>query len=117
MACQRLDPQTVTLAVEPIAHASAVMRGQPVPDQHHRSVLLELMQLGEELDERFVVVGARTQLDDEMRVGAIGFVASAPARDTRFQLNRWFRTGVRPRRAQIARTDGNTGTPDSSSNT
>jgi hypothetical protein len=32
-------------------------------------------------------------------------------------LKRWFRTGVWPRGAQVARTDGSSDTPDSSSNT
>ena len=86
IAWQRLDPQPVTLAVEPVVHASAVMRGQPVPDQHHRSVLLKLMQLGEELDERFVVVGARTQLEDEMRVAAIRFVGKCTGQGQPFPV-------------------------------
>jgi hypothetical protein len=44
------------------------MRGQDVPDQHHRSLLFELVQLGQEFDQGLVVVGTRMQLEDEMRV-------------------------------------------------
>jgi hypothetical protein len=47
-------------------------RGRAVP--HHRSLLFELVRLAEKVNKRFVVVGTRTKLEDEMRVTAIGFV-------------------------------------------
>ena len=75
------------------------------------------MDIGQELDEQLVVVGTRTQLEDEMSIAAIGFVGQAPATDSRFQTNRWRSTGVRPLAAQVARTDGSSETPDSSSKT
>ncbi len=38
------------------------------PDQDHRSVLLKVDQVRQELDQRFIVVGARTQLEYEVGV-------------------------------------------------
>jgi hypothetical protein len=37
--------------------------------------------------------------------------------DSRFQTNRWRNTGVWPLGAQVARTEGSSETPDSSSKT
>jgi hypothetical protein len=37
--------------------------------------------------------------------------------DSRFQTNRWRNTGVWPLGAYVARTEGSSDTPDSSSNT
>ena len=48
------------------------------------------------VDPTFVVVGARTQLEDKTRVAAIGLQARAPANDSRFQANRWCSTGGGP---------------------
>src|SRR5262249_36825016 len=45
-----------------------------------------------------------------------GSYARPPANDNRFQLNRWCSTGVQPLGAHVARTDGSSETPDSSSN-
>jgi hypothetical protein len=90
------------------------MRRQAIPDQQHRT-LLDFVQIAQELDECFVVVGARTQLEEQVRIPAIRLVASAPASDSRFQLNGWCSTGVWPRGAHVARTEGSSETPDSSS--
>jgi len=49
------------------------MGGQSVPDQQH-ATLFDRVQLAQELDQCFVVVGARTQLEDEVSIAAIGFV-------------------------------------------
>jgi hypothetical protein len=50
------------------------MGGQAIPQQQQPSTGFELMQIDEEVDQRFAVVGARTQLKYEMSVTAIGFV-------------------------------------------
>jgi hypothetical protein len=50
------------------------MRGQTIPQQQQPAAGFELMQLDEEFDQRFAVVGARTQLKYEMSVTAIRFV-------------------------------------------
>jgi hypothetical protein len=49
------------------------MRRQSVPDEQHWP-LLDLVQLAQEVDQQFVVLGARTQLEDEVRITAIRFV-------------------------------------------
>jgi hypothetical protein len=74
IAGQAFNPEPVMLAGDPLAHASAAMRRQAVPDQHYRALLLELAQLAQELDQGLIVVGTRTELEDEMRVAAIRFV-------------------------------------------
>jgi hypothetical protein len=83
---QRLDAQPVALAGDPLQHASAAMRGQAVPDQH--ATMLDMVHIGQEVNERFVAVGARTPLEDEVSIAAIGSHARAPANDSRFQANR-----------------------------
>jgi hypothetical protein len=71
---QRLSAQPVVLSGNPVQHAAAAMCGQPIPDQQHRALLLQLMQVAQEFDKGFLVVGARTQLKDEVGITAIGFV-------------------------------------------
>ena len=90
VAWQLLDPELVTLASDPVAHASTVMRGQSVPDQHHRSLLFELVELGEKLDQGLIVVGTRTQLEHEMRIAAIGFVRECPGQGQPFPVEPMF---------------------------
>jgi hypothetical protein len=63
-----------TLARDPVHYSSAAMRGQPVPEQDHRAVLLEFAQVAQELNQGFIVVGTRTPLEHEEGVTAIGFV-------------------------------------------
>ncbi len=70
---QSFDAQPIALAGDPVQHAPAAMRGQPVPDQQH-ATLLDVVHVGQELNQRLVVVGARTQLEDEVRIATIGFV-------------------------------------------
>src|SRR5918911_1939377 len=62
---KRLGGQPVALAGDPFAHTSASVRRQAVPDQQH-ATLLEVAQLAQELDEAFVIVGARTELEDKV---------------------------------------------------
>jgi hypothetical protein len=69
-----LDPQPDALVGSPLHHPSAAMRGQPVPQQDHRTVPLNLMHICQKLDQHFVVVGARPQLENEVSVTGIGFV-------------------------------------------
>ena len=73
VAWEWLDGQPVLLAGDPVAHPMASMRRQSVPDEQHWP-LLDLVQLAQELDQQFVVIGARTQLEDEVRITAIRFV-------------------------------------------
>ncbi len=55
-------------------------------------------------------------MEDEVGVGTIGFIRQTPAIDSRFHA-KWRRsTGVWPLGAQVARTEGSSDTPDSSSN-
>ena len=63
------------------------MRGQSIPDQQH-STVFGLVELAQELNQCFVVIGARTQLKEEVSIAAIGFVRQGPASDNRFQANR-----------------------------
>jgi len=49
------------------------MRWQAVPDEQH-ATLLDRVHVAQELDEHFVVVGARTQLEHEVSITAIWFV-------------------------------------------
>src|SRR6266542_3388401 len=73
IARQRLDAQPIALAGDPLQHVSAAMRGQSVPDQQHPTVL-DVVHIRQELNERFVVVGARTQFEDQVCITAIRFV-------------------------------------------
>ncbi len=73
IAREWLDGQPVPLAGDPVAHPMAPMRRQSVPDEQHRP-LLEFVHLAQEVDQQFVVVGARTQFEDEVRSTAIRFV-------------------------------------------
>ena len=90
------------------------MRWQAVPDQDHPT-LLESVHVVQELDEGLVVVGTRTQLENEVSIAAIRFVDEGTGYREPFQPNRWRSTGVWPPGAQVARTAGSSDTPDSSS--
>src|SRR5947209_5222729 len=61
------------LAGDPVANPTVAMRGQSIPDQKHWA-LFDLIQLAQEFDQRFIVVGARTQFKEEVSIAAIGFV-------------------------------------------
>src|SRR6266852_3483145 len=74
IAWQRLNAQPIALVGDPVQHASAAVRWESIPDQDDRALLLMLMHFAEKVDQGFIVVGARTQLKDEVGVTAIGFV-------------------------------------------
>src|SRR5437016_12871087 len=95
---------------------SAAMRRQSVPDQQHGTPL-DLVQLGQELDQCFVVVGARTQFKEEVRITAVGFVRQGTSQRQPFPGEAMVKHGCWPLGAQVARTDGSSDTPDPSSNT
>ena len=71
---QSLDSEPVPLAGDPIRHAPAPMRRQPIPDQQHQAVGLMLMQFRQKFDQCFTVVGARTQRKDEVRIATVRLV-------------------------------------------
>ena len=71
---QSLDGEPVALAGDPIRHAPAPMRRQPIPDQQHQAVHLMLMQFRQKSDQCFIVVGARTQRKDEVRIATVRLV-------------------------------------------
>jgi hypothetical protein len=56
------------------------MRRQSVPDQEH-GPLLDCLHVAQELNQRFVVVGARTQFEDQVRSTAIRFRLDDPIAD------------------------------------
>src|SRR6266849_7866986 len=68
VAWQCLDAQPIALAGDQVQHAAAAMRGQSVPQQEHGAVLLEFVQERQKLDKCCSVVGARTQLENQMCV-------------------------------------------------
>jgi len=117
VAREWLNGQPVALAGDPVAHLMAAMRRQAVPDEQHWP-LLEFDQLGQEVDQQFVVIGARTQFEDEVRSTAIRFVGQCAGERQPFPIEavaqHWRATGAG---AQVARTEGSSETPDSSSKT
>src|SRR5262249_7451993 len=74
IAWQPLHRQPGALAIDPVRDAPAAMGWQTVPQEHHRTPSFELMQFHQELEQAQAVVGARTQLKDEVRITAIGLI-------------------------------------------
>jgi len=62
--------EPLSLTRYPRGHTPTAVSGQSVPDEQQWT-LLNLVQLAQELNECFVVIGARSQLEDEMRVTTI----------------------------------------------
>jgi hypothetical protein len=81
-------------------------------DQHWTP--LDVVQIAQEGDKTFIVMGARTPFEDEVRIPAIQFVGKRPGQGQLFPIDWWRSTSVCPP-AQVSRTEGS-GTPDSSSN-
>src|SRR2546430_2100152 len=88
-----------------------------MPQQQQPAAGYELMQVAEQLDQGFAVVGDRTQLEYEVSVAPVRLDTNAAAKDSRFHPKRLAQHRRPSPGAQVARTGGSSQTPDSSSNT
>jgi hypothetical protein len=69
---QAFDRQPRAVVVDPVGHVATAVGRQTIPQQHRPAARFELVQIGQELNQAFAVVGARTQVKHEMRVTCIG---------------------------------------------
>jgi hypothetical protein len=65
VAGEAFDPQSGALLGDPGGHLLGGVRRQRVPDQGELAAVEEVVELGEELDERVIVVGAGAHVEDE----------------------------------------------------
>ncbi len=70
------DDQPVTLLGDPVFHHLGAMRGQAVPDERQLVITQMLVQVFEELDERVLVVGTGSHVEDQPRIRTIGSKAA-----------------------------------------